>query len=178
MAHRCSTCHLDHNHCPGHVGHIALPIPVYNPLFFDQLFRLLRGTCLYCYRFRLSKAEVERYALALRLIQHGLLEQAITVDQMRPKGKTKRSATAEEEGPGEDLVDDDEDLEKFLRRRRDFVKKAIRQKQDGGNSSPIKTSAQVDARRKIMKDFLKELTPQRKCAHCQSYVFTSCSMYL
>lgn len=31
----CSTCMQDFNNCPGHLGHIELPLPVYNPLFFD-----------------------------------------------------------------------------------------------------------------------------------------------
>uniref|UniRef100_A0A0E9WAW0 DNA-directed RNA polymerase n=1 Tax=Anguilla anguilla TaxID=7936 RepID=A0A0E9WAW0_ANGAN len=31
----CATCMQDFNNCPGHLGHIELPLPVYNPLFFD-----------------------------------------------------------------------------------------------------------------------------------------------
>lgn len=31
---RCTTCQLGHNTCPGHFGHIELPVPVYNPLIF------------------------------------------------------------------------------------------------------------------------------------------------
>lgn len=31
----CSTCCQDFNNCPGHLGHVELPLPVYNPLFFD-----------------------------------------------------------------------------------------------------------------------------------------------
>lgn len=31
----CFTCHQDFNNCPGHLGHVELPLPVYNPLFFD-----------------------------------------------------------------------------------------------------------------------------------------------
>lgn len=31
----CSTCCQDFNNCPGHFGHLELPLPVYNPLFFD-----------------------------------------------------------------------------------------------------------------------------------------------
>ena len=28
----CKTCGLGHQHCPGHFGHIELPVSVYNPL--------------------------------------------------------------------------------------------------------------------------------------------------
>ncbi|GCC39659.1 hypothetical protein chiPu_0023629, partial [Chiloscyllium punctatum] len=31
----CGTCAQDYNNCPGHIGHINLPLTVYNPLFFD-----------------------------------------------------------------------------------------------------------------------------------------------
>lgn len=31
----CSTCCQDFRTCPGHLGHVELPLPVYNPLFFD-----------------------------------------------------------------------------------------------------------------------------------------------
>ena len=31
---RCTTCNLSASHCPGHFGHIELPLPVYNPLIF------------------------------------------------------------------------------------------------------------------------------------------------
>lgn len=31
----CATCMQNFSNCPGHFGHIELPLPVYNPLFFD-----------------------------------------------------------------------------------------------------------------------------------------------
>lgn len=31
----CSTCVQDFNSCSGHLGHIELPLTVYNPLLFD-----------------------------------------------------------------------------------------------------------------------------------------------
>lgn len=31
----CSTCVQDFTHCSGHLGHIELPLTVYNPLLFD-----------------------------------------------------------------------------------------------------------------------------------------------
>lgn len=32
---RCGTCSLSYNMCPGHFGHIELPMPVYNPIIFQ-----------------------------------------------------------------------------------------------------------------------------------------------
>lgn len=31
----CATCVQDFNNCSGHLGHIELPLTVYNPLLFD-----------------------------------------------------------------------------------------------------------------------------------------------
>lgn len=31
----CATCAQDFRNCPGHLGHIELPLTVYNPLLFD-----------------------------------------------------------------------------------------------------------------------------------------------
>lgn len=55
---RCATCRLTYFTCPGHFGHIELPSPVYHPLFMTNMFNLLRGTCLFCHRFKLSRSVV------------------------------------------------------------------------------------------------------------------------
>ena len=35
----CTTCHLNSEHCPGHIGHIDLPLPVVNSLFYSVILR-------------------------------------------------------------------------------------------------------------------------------------------
>lgn len=52
---RCSTCHLNYFACPGHFGHIELPNPVFHPLFMMNMYNLLRATCLFCHRFKMSR---------------------------------------------------------------------------------------------------------------------------
>lgn len=47
----CDTCGLSYAHCPGHYGHIALTVPVFNPLLFSFTFNLMKGTCIHCHRF-------------------------------------------------------------------------------------------------------------------------------
>ena len=32
---KCVTCGLSYSHCPGHMGHIELAVPVYHPLLFN-----------------------------------------------------------------------------------------------------------------------------------------------
>lgn len=62
---RCGTCGLGSFQCPGHFGHIDLPVPVYNPMTFGQLFSVLRNTCLYCHRFRIGRVKVNRVSLCI-----------------------------------------------------------------------------------------------------------------
>ena len=33
----CSTCGMNGVQCPGHMGHINLPLTVFNPLFFQDV---------------------------------------------------------------------------------------------------------------------------------------------
>lgn len=55
---RCATCGLNGTQCPGHFGHIELPVPVYNPLIFGTLYKLLRQTCLHCFHFKMAINDV------------------------------------------------------------------------------------------------------------------------
>ena len=36
----CETCSLSFEHCPGHMGNIPLPMPVYNPITFDTMYKV------------------------------------------------------------------------------------------------------------------------------------------
>ena len=44
----CGTCAQNYIFCPGHFGHMELPLPVYHPLFFKVLLQILRSSCFKC----------------------------------------------------------------------------------------------------------------------------------
>ena len=67
----CLTCGLIYAHCPGHVGHIELCVPVYHPLLFKSMYTILRGKCLYCDKFKLSTAKCRVYLIRLKLLEMG-----------------------------------------------------------------------------------------------------------
>lgn len=48
----CSTCGLPYNTCPGHFGHIELPVPLVHPLLARDLLALLKASCWHCARFK------------------------------------------------------------------------------------------------------------------------------
>lgn len=50
----CTTCQQKNVFCPGHFGHIKLARPVFHPLFFDEVYKLLRCVCHRCSRLLVS----------------------------------------------------------------------------------------------------------------------------
>jgi DNA-directed RNA polymerase I subunit RPA1 len=125
--------------CPGHFGHINLPLPGYNSLFFKTMFSLLRGTCVFCYRLRMAPLPALVYRAKLILLHHGLTSAAADLDchpaaygVLKPiktsskssssssssmksnSKKTTSDARSDNEDDKEDDDDEDKDLFDFL----------------------------------------------------------------
>eukprot|EP00879_Flechtneria_rotunda_P027392 GHRR01029340.1.p1 GENE.GHRR01029340.1~~GHRR01029340.1.p1 ORF type:complete len:728 (+),score=248.94 GHRR01029340.1:30-2186(+) len=71
MNSRCTTCCLGHTMCPGHFGHIELPVTVYNPLVFSTLYRLLKHTCLNCHQFKMGRKEMSKFLVKFSCLTNG-----------------------------------------------------------------------------------------------------------
>ncbi|CAA0829105.1 nuclear RNA polymerase A1 [Striga hermonthica] len=67
----CKSCGQRSYHCGGHCGHIDLVSLSYNPLLFRTLSKLLKNTCLYCFKFRSNRSEVAKCVSRLELIGKG-----------------------------------------------------------------------------------------------------------
>ncbi|KAJ3105589.1 hypothetical protein HDU97_007931 [Phlyctochytrium planicorne] len=90
----CTTCTLNYFQCPGHFGHIELATPVYNPLTFRLMYKLLQSLCYYCHKIRVSRLQVHHYISKLKLIRAGLVVDAVALDDVIPAKPTPRSAKA------------------------------------------------------------------------------------
>eukprot|EP00512_Aurantiochytrium_limacinum_P000745 CAMPEP_0171488598 /NCGR_PEP_ID=MMETSP0958-20121227/2288_1 /TAXON_ID=87120 /ORGANISM="Aurantiochytrium limacinum, Strain ATCCMYA-1381" /LENGTH=1959 /DNA_ID=CAMNT_0012021713 /DNA_START=133 /DNA_END=6012 /DNA_ORIENTATION=- len=77
---KCPTCGLDNQQCPGHLGHIELCVPVYNPLLFQTMFKLLKMMCPLCKHFRLARHQVRVVRVKLLLLEANLYEEASNLD--------------------------------------------------------------------------------------------------
>ncbi|EFJ45495.1 hypothetical protein VOLCADRAFT_105949 [Volvox carteri f. nagariensis] len=77
---RCGTCQLGFDRCPGHFGHIELPVPVYNPMVFKVLYKLMRCTCFQCHRLKLAQQTVEVYKAKLQRLAVGDLVDAVEIN--------------------------------------------------------------------------------------------------
>ena len=171
---RCRTCNLNQAQCPGHPGHIELPVPVYHPVFMDQAYRLLRAQCVYCHRFRLPRHEIHRYACIFRLLQVGLLHEAQMVDsfsvsELGEQLKNMRLSDvpnveddeAEEEG---NTVHDS-----TMRAREAYVRQVLRDyrlKVSIGDIRKGKHEGAAEMRRALVKEFLAQIVKEKKCRSC------------
>ncbi|KAI1007284.1 DNA-directed RNA polymerase I subunit [Podosphaera aphanis] len=157
----CTTCNLNSLGCPGHVGHIELPVPLYHPTFMDQLLRLLRAKCVYCHYLKMSRKEVNRYLCKLRLIQHGALSAVEEIDNIEIIPENNKSNSAESDPETETPIED------VIRRRNKFVRKTIKSsKSNNWEWKKDKNEGVAEARRVVIKDFLKAITTGRACSNC------------
>ncbi|KAF2747026.1 DNA-directed RNA polymerase I subunit RPA1 [Sporormia fimetaria CBS 119925] len=160
----CATCGLTTlNGCPGHCGHIELPVPVYHLTFMDQLLRLLRGKCAYCHHFKLPRVAVNEYASQLRLLRYGLVQEAADmhekIDLSATDSKKKSALESESE-------DDDEGV---IGQRNKYVKMAMKRagiSKSAAHSTKEKNEAVSDARRRVLKDFFADIVKSKKCRNC------------
>lgn len=76
----CPTCGLRSEQCPGHLGHIKLIVPVYNPIVFPTMFKLLGLKCYSCHKFRLPSIRTRQYKVKLMLLQANLIQEAEKLD--------------------------------------------------------------------------------------------------
>ncbi|KIJ70148.1 hypothetical protein HYDPIDRAFT_78326 [Hydnomerulius pinastri MD-312] len=161
----CATCHLNYFTCPGHYGHIELPAPVYHPLFMTNMYNVLRGTCLFCHRFKTRRSVMSKFVAKLRLLEHGLLEAAHGVDEIR-----MRTGGGNDDGEGED--ERDETAEEFEKRIELYVgihlARASSSKRDH-----YKDNLVYQARKDVLMDFLKT-TISKKCQNegCGAHGYT------
>ncbi|KAE9573016.1 DNA-directed RNA polymerase I subunit RPA190 [Colletotrichum fructicola] len=163
----CATCNLNQSSCPGHAGHIELPVPVYHPIFLDQVLRLLRSQCAYCKGFRMRHRESNRFSCKLRLLQHGLLHEAHLVDAIgeelkslaMPGVPTDYDSEAEEEGTST--------VDNVIGAREAFVRQSLKaHKLSLGEVSKGKHEGSIEMRRELIKEFMVQITKPRKCDNC------------
>ncbi|KAI1076482.1 beta and beta-prime subunits of DNA dependent RNA-polymerase [Whalleya microplaca] len=160
----CTTCNLTQPNCPGHVGHIDLPVPVYHPVFMDQVLRLLRAQCQYCFRFRMRRADISLVACKLRLLQFGLIDAANSLDDITPESDNVQ-VDDENHSEGEESSA----LDKVLRMREAYTRATLKKHRVGtADIRKGKHEGALQARRDVLKGFFRDMTKGRSCATCNA----------
>ncbi|OAL51807.1 DNA-directed RNA polymeras-like protein I subunit [Pyrenochaeta sp. DS3sAY3a] len=161
----CSTCGLTTMlGCPGHCGHIELPVPVYHLTFLDQLLRLLRGKCVYCHHFKIARVQVNEFVSRLRLIRCGLVQEANEMHEHIDIGKGKAGKR------GADDSESDDENEDIISQRNNYVKRCMKKagiSKHEARSARGKNDTISEARRLVLKEFYAQIVLGKKCKNCQ-----------
>ena len=136
----CGTCGLNYVHCPGHMGHIQLPLPVYHPVFFSSLYKLLRCTCFNCRRLLAPPKKTELIVAQLRLLKAGYYSVASTI---------------------EDDGDTPENLQEIIQRC------LAGHQGNSADDDDVTTKHVMELRRTLVEKYFKDCTVEKqKCIHC------------
>ncbi|CAN3373825.1 hypothetical protein DIURU_004341 [Diutina rugosa] len=151
LRHQCHTCGLDEKFCPGHLGHIELPVVCYNPMFFKQMYLFLRASCVYCHHFKMSAEQKHLVMCKLKLLQYGLVRECDIVDGIGAGSPDD----VDEEGTGIKG-----DTKKVMALREDYVARKV------AKATPVQTSTLIEERKRVISDFFKRLIARGKCDNC------------
>ncbi|XP_062332122.1 DNA-directed RNA polymerase I subunit RPA1 [Osmerus eperlanus] len=147
----CSTCMQDFNNCPGHLGHIELPLPVYNPFFFDKLYLLVRGSCLNCHMLLCPRAAIHLLLNQLKLLNAGAL---LEVYELEPVLNQFLEGNAQASG-----AEIQETLEKYC--------EGVLAKKAGDNQHDLPIKHLCEKRSSLITAFWRVHMNSRKCPYCR-----------
>ena len=155
----CGTCSLNYVHCPGHMGHLPLPLPVYHPLFFMSLYQLLRSSCWVCHHLLCTPVAAHLLKCQLELVALGLVSDALALETAVSHNNADSVDKAYE---GADNII--QVMNQQLQHCRESVS-------DGGEAQYVKTKNLVDLRRHLVNEFLKHCSSGVKtCPYCSAPV--------
>ncbi|XP_063781050.1 DNA-directed RNA polymerase I subunit RPA1 [Pseudophryne corroboree] len=147
----CATCAQDFQNCPGHLGHIELPLIVYNPLLFDKLYLLVRGSCFHCHLLTCPRSAIHLLLYQLKILSRGALKEVYEVEAVLSRFLEGNSSAS-----GNEIK---EELETYTRE----VLKSYPKKPEGSNVKNI-----CVARNKLISDFWKSHMRSQKCPSCSA----------
>jgi DNA-directed RNA polymerase I subunit RPA1 len=109
----------------------------------------------------MSRKEINRYLCKLRLIQHGLVGAAEEVENIEVSPQSQEAGDSNSEEEAESAIDN------VIRRRNAFVKKSIKAaKESPWEWQREKNEGVAEARRVVVKAFLKQITSSKNCGNC------------
>lgn len=152
LRNQCHTCGLDDKFCPGHLGHIELPVVCYNPMFFKQMMAYLRGLCVYCHHFRLGADDKNLVMCKLKLLQYGLVRECDVIEDIGASDEAEEVEEGAESSNSQTIT-----------RREDYVAHAI------AGKTPVQTSTLADERKRIIHAFFTKLLAKPRCDLCGMY---------
>lgn len=173
----CETCNILYNHCPGHCGHIELDVPVYYPMYFTELIRLLKLKCIVCHKFRLSMNKVRYYLIRLKLLEMENINEANSLMEFVNPTEQLLELDKDEYEMKEQKADITMDIEKKLqfyeKRYEAFIRMKQTRQQPSSSSSGKKlqtTNTYIKSlQRELIDSFYKMVQAIKRCENCGSF---------
>ena len=157
---KCATCHLSAFACPGHFGHIDLAVPVYNPMLFPDLYRLLRVMCRFCQHFRVPPVPTALLAAKLKLLSRGMFLELGELDEY-----VRRGSFAGETGDAMEAEEDGKDGAVVLLERIDrFMAHALKR----APKAAAKVTVLEELRKRLIDEFMRKAVAGR-CPNCKCF---------
>lgn len=148
----CATCLNTMLHCPGHFGHIELPLVVINPLFLKNIYTLFRISCLKCFKIQMDDKMKVMLKLQLQLIDAGHVTAAL--DLHGSMGDIKDFKKDTDGSP--------EKYSKAIRKYQKLLK----------NTDPVTATFRNKntdkIRAKTLSNFYKAINVAKNCIYCMS----------
>ncbi|XP_011559659.3 DNA-directed RNA polymerase I subunit RPA1 [Plutella xylostella] len=145
----CGTCSNTLLYCPGHFGHIDLPVVVVNPLFIKTIYTLFRISCLKCCKIQMDDRTKFILKLQLDLIDAGHVTAALDLENYCGEIASKK---------------DPEKTHKVLRKYQKLlnVKDAVAETFHSKNTDVL--------RKRILNNHFKPMSLARNCMYCKSKI--------
>uniref|UniRef100_A0A4W3IZN1 DNA-directed RNA polymerase subunit n=1 Tax=Callorhinchus milii TaxID=7868 RepID=A0A4W3IZN1_CALMI len=145
----CGTCAQDYNNCPGHLGHIELPLTVYNPVFFDKLYLMIRGSCFNCHMLTCSRAILYLLLSQLQVLEVGAIDVVYNLEEVLNGVLEKNSNSSADE----------------IREVLNEHTQATLNSRGGCKTAQVKSLS--DLRSKLVGNFWKSHMQSKRCPYCK-----------
>ena len=148
-------------------------MPVYNPVFINQIYNLVRSRCVYCSHLKLEPIRLHKAHCQLLLLRYGLLDEAAQLDTT-PLNPEKELLQRRAAGlPDDEISKLPDDVLTYTEEQSERVREAF--KAHGGQKY-LKAQTQVHSqpvsefRRNVIKKLFAASRTAAKCGHCDGYV--------
>lgn len=169
----CLTCKQSVRYCPGHFGHIELPLPVINPLFMKDICNIIRSACKTCNRIAVPLRYKWLLMYQMKLISAGYVTEAQELTHI-VGGQEGLMIEDVEIGEAKDIfgtgeVKDIQVKDKIL----DFIKeKNICLDRD---TYPTKTSEYL--RKQFLDYYNKHVSNTKRCPYCKGKMWVIATLH-
>lgn len=163
----CTTCGCRRD-CPGHLGHIELPLPVFHPTLLPTFVRLLKTLCFRCRRLKIDPRTSSVYIKKFQLIQNGMLSELEQFDMLQGK------ITKTESNRGR--FKDDNSIDTSAAKRIQLVKlfkklqekEGARRAEEGADLAKdiSQSHTSVETWSCLRSGFFRAAMAKANCAHC------------